>query len=130
MAHFAIVITGLTGKFHTSLEMASRLITEGHEVTFLCPIDIKQSVEQYGHSYIQLPEVNFFFEDPELKTIQSSSWVKRFLFHFRHFFQHYNRGKRILHLETYKTILKNVNADHIIIEIFQSPYLVLGFQIK
>lgn len=116
MAHIAIIISGLTGRLHSSFEMATRLREEGHTITYLCPKDVKDKVEHLGFSYVQLPPINFGYQDSGLKTIQASSWGKRLVYHIKNSTRHYEVGKRVLNLEEYETILKKVDPDRALID--------------
>ena len=116
MTHIALIITGLTGRLHSSFQMATKLQKEGHSITYLCPEDVKDKVETIGFSYVQLPSINYNYEHSDLKAIQSSSWYMRCKYHFKNYHKHYIKGIKVLHLEEYKTILHKLNPDHVIID--------------
>ncbi|MFD2726453.1 nucleotide disphospho-sugar-binding domain-containing protein [Hyunsoonleella rubra] len=117
MAHIALIITGLTGRLFSSFEMATRLEKEGHKITYLCPMDVKEKVESIGFDYVQLPEINYNFEARNQKNKPQSNWIKRLGNHFRQYSTHYTKGKEILGLDVYNTILNNLNPHHIIIDV-------------
>ncbi len=116
MAHIALLVAGITGRLNSSFEIARRLKKQGHRITYLCPIDVKTKVESQGYDYLQLKPINGDFKHKLVKDIQSSSWLKRFIFHLKNYSKHYGLGKEILGLEDYENQLKKVRADHFIID--------------
>jgi len=101
MAHIALIVTGLTGRLHSSFKMASKLKKEGHSITYLCPQDVKKKVETIGFDYVQLDPINI-----EIKNAQSNSWFNRCQYHFNNYSKHYETGKKLLGLNKYKNELK------------------------
>ncbi|MEW4924160.1 hypothetical protein [Algibacter sp. 2305UL17-15] len=117
MAHIALIITGLTGRLHSSFKLATKLQSEGHSIIYLCPQNVREKVVKHGFDYVQLSPINFGYKHSTLKNIQSSSWVKRFVYHYKNYFNHYEIGKKVLGLEVYKAELKKVKPDHFIIDV-------------
>lgn len=130
MAHIALIITGLTGKLNASFEMVSRLHVEGHQVTYLSPIDVRKRVEEQGFDYVQLPEINFNFSDPLYGSVRSLGWVKRFLFHFRNLSKHYSEGKKILKLNEYKRILGDLHPDKVVVDMELHELILTALDLK
>lgn len=116
MAHIGLIISGLTGRLHSSFELATKLQKEGHSITYLCPQNVKDKVENIGFKYVQLAPVNMGYNSENLKIIQASSWYKRCKYHFINYNKHHEKGKKILGLDKYKNKLATVNPDHIIID--------------
>ncbi|TMM53765.1 hypothetical protein FEE95_17860 [Maribacter algarum] len=113
--HIAVAAPSLTGRLHSTFALVSRLEIEGHKVTYLCSAEIAKKVHKQGFSYVEIPEINFYFDDSE-QVVQYSLFA-RFKFHFMNLGKHYKRGKRILHLEEYKKIIIELNPDRIIIDV-------------
>ena len=82
MAHIGLIISGLTGRLHSSFELATKIQKEGHSITYLCPQNVKDKVENIGFKYVQLAPVNMGYNSENLKIIQASSWYKRCKYHF------------------------------------------------
>lgn len=113
----AFVITGLTGKLHASLEMASRLREEGHAIIFLSPFDAaREPIEANGFAFASLPDVNFDFEDEERRMPTAERWPRRALYHLRHRGQLYAEGKRVLRLDAFERTLRELSPDRAIID--------------
>jgi len=114
MKHIAIITTGLTGMLHASLEITSRLQSEGYQVTYLCPFDRKDEIEHVGIDYIQLPEIAFNFTKPHkgltknrLQRILRFNVVEK---------EDYNFGKKELNLTTYKEVLAKLKPDIVLVD--------------
>ncbi|MEL6916353.1 MAG: glycosyltransferase [Bacteroidota bacterium] len=116
MSHIAIVITGLTGKLHASFEMASRLKASGHNVTYMCPANVRKKVEEQGFVYIQLPEIHFHFKNPVYRKPGSNSWIKKFIYRLKHASKIYTEVKSILRLSDFEERIRSVNPDKMLID--------------
>ena len=111
MAHIAIATTGLTGITFASLEMGRRLKSEGHHITFICPIDIRDRVEGGGFDYMQLPAINFQFKPLPTETDTPRGRFRSIANNFRNRSNHYQQGLDRLHIEEYDTILRTLKPD-------------------
>jgi len=116
MKHIALVTTGLVGITNASLKLASRLTSEGFQVTYLCPIDIRAKVEIYGYNYIQLPRINWGFSFRKTEAVKNLSLLKAYFYHFTHLKQQYEDGVRMLNFKTYEDILQQLNPELIVVE--------------
>lgn len=116
MAHIAIVTGLLKGRMHSSFEMASRLLAEGHSITYLCQPSTKSKIEANGFKCVPVPEITFNYKDPRRKDYESS-WVKKMIFHWKYRNSHYSEGKKILKLSAHTAVLRKVNPDLILVDI-------------
>lgn len=113
--HIAIAAPSLTGRLHSTFELASRLEKEGHEVIYLCSADIAKKIKRQGFKHVEIPKINFQFTDSE--QAMSPSWLEKFKFHYKNLGKHYTRGKRILHLDGYKKIITELNPDKVLCDV-------------
>ena len=116
MSHIALIISGLTGRLHSSFALANKLQSEGHSITYLCPEDVREKVEVHGFSYVQLPPINFSYSAKELNHLKSASWIKRCIYYFQNRSKHYEIGKNVLQLQDYERVLKELKLDKAIID--------------
>jgi UDP:flavonoid glycosyltransferase YjiC (YdhE family) len=115
MAHIALIITGLRGKLNASLEIANRLMNEGHDVTYISHQDVSTEIEELGLPFIKAPEINFEFKSQDSRK-EGTSFIKRFTHHFKNWGLHYTRGKEVLNLEEYENILLEVSPDRVLVD--------------
>ncbi|SEQ99348.1 glycosyltransferase, MGT family [Hyunsoonleella jejuensis] len=116
MAHISLIMTGLTGNLHASLELASRLKNEGHKITYFAIRDVKSITEQYDYNYVQLPEIVHSITIEDLGCPKQSSWLKRFLFHKKNKATIYKKAQELLKLNQFKTIIKSGKPDIVIVD--------------
>jgi len=116
MAHIALVTGLLTGRIHSSFELASRLQKEGHSITYLCQPKTQKKIEANGFVCEPVSEITFDYKDPRRKDMESS-WFKKFLFHFKNLDNHYAAGEKILQLDAHKKLLSKVNPDLILVDV-------------
>ncbi|WP_298345502.1 nucleotide disphospho-sugar-binding domain-containing protein [uncultured Algibacter sp.] len=116
MAHIAIIMTGLTGNLHASLEVASRLENEGHTITYLAVRDVKNKVENCGFNYVALPEIVYSLQLKDLNFPLKSSWFNRKIFSLKNKKTILKTSERLLNLNQYKNILEKTAIDFAIID--------------
>ncbi len=116
MAHIAIVTGLLIGRIYSTFELASRLGAEGHRVTFICQPSTESKIASYGFECKPVPEISFDYKDPRRRGMEST-WIAKFLYHFKYLGSHYREGKKILKLEKHKSVLKEVNPDMILVDV-------------
>ncbi len=119
MKHIAIITSGLVGITNASFQLAHRLQTEGHRITYLCPKPIEALVKAQGLSYVQLPEINFkfsFLNTEALRQKKYSTFFK-YIYHYTHLKQQYNAGITALQLLDYERILNTLNPDVALIDL-------------
>ncbi len=114
MAKIAIVASGLSGRLHSSLELANRLVNEGHTIRFICSESIGEKITIHGFQCITIPEINFQFVSDEYNK---PSLKQKYVHHFKNIGKHYSKGKEILNLKVYKSILKEVNPDRVLADV-------------
>jgi len=107
MQHVAIITSGMVGITNASFKLVYKLKTEGHKVSYLCPIDIKEKVEKHGIDYIQLPPIhyNFSFLKP-----------KGYVYHLSHLKSQYSNGIKALNFLEYEKILSDLNPDVVLVD--------------
>ncbi len=115
MAHIAIIMTGLTGNLHASLEVASRLKNEGHNITYLSVRDVKSKVESYGFKYVQLPEIKHGISIKDI-GFNEKSWIKKLMYHTNNKKKIYDESEKILKLEEHYSVISSVNPDIAIVD--------------
>lgn len=113
--HIAVAVSSLIGRLHSTLELVSRLEKEGHTITFLCSSKTVTKIKSHGFSFIEIPEFNFQFADPKREIL--STWASKFKYYFKNLSKHYAYGKRILHLEEYKSIITKLGPDRVIADV-------------
>lgn len=115
MAHIAVIMTGLTGNLNSSFGIVSKLVSEGHKITYLSVLDVREKVEQYGIAYVQLPGINFspFYKNFEEKKY---SWIKKFLFHKKNKSIIHKESRKNLGLYIYEKIITDLKIDKVIID--------------
>lgn len=116
MAHIALIVTGLTGNLHASLELASRFKKEGNKITYLAIRDVKIKVENNGFNYIQLPEITHSISTEDLGLTQGATWFKKFIFSLRDKRKNHKKIEDLLKLEEYKNIIASIKPDITIID--------------
>ena len=129
MAHIAIIMTGLTGNLHTSLEMASRLKLEGHQITYLAIRNVKSKIELFGFKYVQLPEMKYDISIEDL-GFTNRSWIKKLLYHIFNQKKIYNESKKILKLQEHYNVIASVNPDIAIVDRELHEIIFTLFSIK
>ncbi len=113
--HIAVAVPYLLGRLHSTFELISRLEKEGHTVTCLCSKLISEKIKNQGFSFVEIPEINFYFEDPKREAL--STWSAKCKYYFKNLNNHYTYGKRILHLEEYKNIITKLMPDKVLADV-------------
>lgn len=128
--HLAVAVPNITGRLHSAFELISRLEKEGHRVTCLCSEKNAQRIKKQGFSFVEIPEINFRFVDPQREKL--SSWTSKFKYHLKNLSNHYPHGKRILHLEEYKNIIIKLGPDRVIadVELHDLIFAAIAAKIK
>lgn len=129
MAHVALIITGLRGKLNASFEIAERLRNEGHEVTYVSPKDVRAEIEEQGFRFEKAPEINFTFSEPNSKN-HDTSFLIRLWHHFKNWGLHFERGKELLNLEEYKSILSKVAPDRVLVDMELHDFIFTTLALK
>ena len=134
MKHIAIITTGLVGITNASIKLAERLRNEGHRITFLAPIDIKEKLSESDFEFAKLPEINF-----QLSLKQNLIPRKNHKTIFHTYLYYYTHIKRVLQdgviklkLEEYEKILKAIDPELVIVdmEIHEAVLTSLKLNIK
>ncbi|MGB3152446.1 MAG: hypothetical protein WBB27_17460, partial [Maribacter sp.] len=129
MSHIAIVPSLLTGRINASFEFASRLIAEGHTITYMCPKYSIEKVKVNDFSTVLLPDIAFKYVNP-LKEHHIHSWMDKLKFHFQYYNNHYTQGKEILNLEAHKSKMLEVNPDLILIDNELHELIFIAWELK
>ena len=129
MAHIAIAITGLSGILHSSFEMVSKLEAEGHQVTYLCPLDIGERVERLGFTFVKIPEINFRLSGMDYKE-ENPSWLTKAKYHFKNNRTNYEKGKELLNLNEYRAIMKSLHPEFVLGEIEMHELILTALSLK
>ena len=116
MAHIALIMTGLTGNLNSSLEVASRLQSEGNQVTYVSIRDVKEKVEQHNIPYVQFPEINFSYSLGIFSGSGNRSWIKKLRYHLANRDNILEKSKALLHLSTYEKALMELKVDKALID--------------
>ena len=101
--HIAVAVPYLLGRLHSTFELISRLEKEGHSVTCLCSKLISEKIENQGFSFVEIPEINFYYQDSQREEL--TTWFLKCKYYFKNLNRHYAYGKRILNLDEYKSII-------------------------
>ena len=115
MAHIGVITSGLSGMLHSSFEVVSRLKSEGHQVTYMSPFDVRSKVEDNGLTYVQLPAINFGYWPMDDKLILS--WPRRLMHHIKNLNSGNALGKQNLKFEKFEEILSSISPDQLIIDV-------------
>ena len=116
MARIALIMTGLTGNLNSSLEVASRLQSEGHQLTYVSIRDVKEKVEQLGIPYVQLPEINFSYSLGIFDGSEKSSWFQKLRYHLFNKAAILKRSMALLNLNYYEKALQELKVDKALID--------------
>lgn len=111
MAHIAICTSKLKGLLYASFELARRLESEGHSITFLCPIDVKNLIENEGFKFLEVPPIKFWYKP---NAVKKNSWKERFKTHFTSRDLEFETLKKELHIPVYVETLKKIKPDLVI----------------
>ncbi|MFT6269792.1 MAG: UDP:flavonoid glycosyltransferase YjiC (YdhE family) [Alphaproteobacteria bacterium] len=130
MAHIAIITTGLTGILNASFEIVSRLKSEGHEVTYLCPQNMQDRVEHLGIRYVQLPEVNFTFSILDSSGTKIDTFKGRLKHYFSNLLSNYALGKKTLKIDAFSTIFSELNPDKLIIDVELHEFVFVATELS
>ena len=113
MAHIGVFQKGSTGFLNSTLELMSRLQSEGHQITCLSVWDCRQKVEALGFKYVPLPKVDFSYElgsaDPKRR-----SFKYRLITLFKGRRLNYEEAKQVLKTDQFERILKDLDADMVL----------------
>ncbi len=109
----------MVGITNASIELANRLINEGHDITYLSPIDIKEKVINSGLNYVQLPEINFYLSIKEhlIPSAKKKHLIQAYFYVLTHLKTILNKGIISLKLHEYENILKKVNPDLVLVDV-------------
>ena len=128
--HIAVAVPYLLGRLHSTFELISRLEKEGHSVTCLCSKLISEKIENQGFSFVEIPEINFYYQDSQRKEL--TTWFAKCKYYFKNLNRHYAYGKRILNLDEYKSIIIKLNPDLVLadVELHDLIFAAIAAKIK
>lgn len=128
MAQIAICTSKLKGLLYASFELASRLESEGHSVTFLCPIDVKDLIEEEGFKFNEVPNIKFWYKP---NAIKSNTWIERFKTHFSSKELDYDTLKNELHIPIYINTLQKLKPDLVLcdMQLHEIIFVTIGLKL-
>lgn len=116
MPHLAVVVSGLLGRMHSGFELMSRLENEGHRVTCLCQPYTTEIVAKQGFDFLEIPEINFKYTDTK-GQVSEVSWFQQWKQHIKYRNGRYEDGKKLLQLEKYEKVWRELKPDHVLIDL-------------
>ncbi|MFS4481477.1 glycosyltransferase [Hyunsoonleella sp. 2307UL5-6] len=127
MAHIAICTSKLKGLLYASFELARRLESEGHSITFLCPIDVKNLIENEGFKFLEVPPIKFWYKP---NAVKKNSWKERFKTHFTSRDLGFETLKKELHIPVYIETLKKIKPDLVICDMQLHEIIFAAYGLK
>lgn len=129
-SHIFIVTTGLTGMLHASFELVSRLETEGYQVTYACPQDVRERVQVQGFTYLQLPPINLN-PTPPIPDFQYK-W-QRVFYRFFNFRRLQKAAIQQLGMDKFSAILRELKPDEVLLDMELHEHIItavsMGFRV-
>lgn len=110
-----MIMTGLIGNLNGSLGVVSKLLDEGHKVTCMSVLEIREKVERHGMTYVQLPPINFSFSHEDFGLPVRGGWLERFKNNVKNRVKIRKKGRKILGLDRYEKIIADLNLDRVVI---------------
>lgn len=129
MPHIAVVVSGLLGRMNSGFELISRLQNEGYRVTCLCQPYTTEIVAKQGFDYLEIPEINFKYTDPN-ENQTGLSWLQKYKHHSKNRSDQYARGKKLLKLGAYENIWQELKPDHALIDVELHDLIFTAFAKK
>jgi UDP:flavonoid glycosyltransferase YjiC (YdhE family) len=127
MAHIVISTSKLKGLLFASFEMASRLISEGHTISYMCPLAVKDEIENEGFHFIEVPEMN---QNYRPNIVRTGSWIKKFKLHLLSDETGYENVKNALNIPNYKNALITLKPDLILCDMELQEIILTAFHLK
>lgn len=114
MAHIICITSGLRGLLNASFELTNRLQKAGHQVTYACPHDVRESVEAQQLNYVQLPSVNF---DPAPPPARTDGSVGARIDEWRSAGARREAGIEAMNLEPFRAFVRAEKPDLVLIDV-------------
>lgn len=117
MAHILCMTSGLTGIMNASFELANRLESMGHSITYASPNPISENVKAQGFNFFQLNSVNFD-PAPQPPNYQGPlRKIKRLIHKVTHLRARRSQAVISLGMNTFLEQLKDIDPDLTIVDI-------------
>ncbi len=123
-----VVAPYLKGRLHATFALVSKLESEGHIVIYLSSAEIGKIIETQGFSYYEIPPINFSFSTSELENL--STWTQKASYFFKNFRSHYQKGKKIMHLDIYEEILCKIEPDRVLVDVELHDFVFAATALK
>jgi UDP:flavonoid glycosyltransferase YjiC (YdhE family) len=128
MAHIVCVTSGLTGIFHASLEVISRLDAQGHEVTYLStPSRVNRLIEE-GIQVNEIPPINISPGPERAQFTGGLTKFKKIWSSIKSVKERRSKAVHALGMNKFAELLKSVNPDLVLIDMELHEHVMTIFQ--